>query len=81
MGLEMDAVACSQAGPWTAFDAKLGVEARIEEAAGNLLKFQDRVDTGRSGKPAMPGVIVGSGPYAYRRDDRIWVLLMGVCCP
>lgn len=77
----MDWRSTPQAGPWTAFEAKLGGEARIEDAAGNLLKFQDRVDTDRSGEPAMLGVIVGSGPYAYRRDDRIWVLLIGVCGP
>jgi uncharacterized protein len=80
-GLEIDAVVSSHAGPWTAFEVKLGGEARIEEAAGNLLKFQDRVDTGRSGEPAVLGVIVGSGAYAYRRDDGIWVLPIGVCGP
>jgi uncharacterized protein len=80
-GLEIDAVVSSHAGPWAAFEVKLGGAARIEEAAANLLKFRDRVDTGRSGEPAVLGVIVGSGPYAYRRDDGIWVLPIGACGP
>jgi uncharacterized protein len=80
-GLEIDAVVSSPAGPWAAFEVKLGGEARIEEAAANLLKFRERVDTGRSGEPTVLGVIVGSGPYAYRRDDGIWFLPVGVCGP
>jgi predicted AAA+ superfamily ATPase len=77
-GLE---VVSSQAGPWAAFEVKLGGAARIQEAATNLLKFRDRLDTSRSGEPAALGVIVGSGPYAYRREDGVWVIPIGVCGP
>lgn len=80
-GLEIDAVVSSHAGPWAAFEVKLGGKAWIEEAAGNLLKFRERVDTSRSGHPAALGVIVGSGPYAYRREDGVWVLPVGVWGP
>ncbi len=80
-GLEIDAVISSHAGPWAAFEVKLGGDARIEEASANLLKFRDRVDTGRAGEPAALGVVVGSGPYAYRRDDGAWVLPIGVLGP
>jgi len=80
-GLEIDSVVSSQAGPWAAFEVKLGGAARIEEAAANLLKFRDRLDTSRSGEPAALGVIVGSGPYAYRREDGVWVIPIGVCGP
>jgi predicted AAA+ superfamily ATPase len=80
-GLEIDAVVSSHAGPWAALEVKLGGEAWIEKAAGNLLKFRERVDTSRSGEPVALGVIVGSGPYAYRREDGIWVLPIGVLGP
>ena len=60
---------------------KLGGEAPIEEAAANLLRFRDRVDTRRSGEPAALAVVVGSGRYAYRREDGVWVLPIGVCGP
>ena len=80
-GLEIDTVVATGAGPWAAFEVKLGGEARIEEAAANLLKFRNRVDTQRCGDPAALAVVVGSGTYAYRREDGIWVLPIGVCGP
>lgn len=80
-GLEIDAIVSTHAGPWAAFEVKLGGEARIDQAAANLLKFRDRVDTDRSGEPAALAIIVGSGPYAFRREDGIWVLPIGVCGP
>lgn len=80
-GLEIDAVVSTHSGPWAAFEVKLGGEARIEEAATNLLKFRNRIDTRRLGEPAALAVIVGAGPYAYRREDGVWVLPIGVCGP
>ncbi|MDT8367762.1 MAG: DUF4143 domain-containing protein [Longimicrobiales bacterium] len=80
-GLEIDAIVSSHGGPWAAFEVKLGGERWIEEAAESLLRFRDRVDTDRLGVPAALGVIVGSGRYAYRRDDDIWVLPIGVFGP
>jgi len=80
-GLEIDVIVATRAGPWAAFEVKLGGEAWIEEAAANLFKFRDRVDTRRCGEPAALAVVVGSGSYAYRREDGIWVLPIGVCGP
>ena len=80
-GLEIDAVVSSHAGPWAAFEVKLGGAVRIEEAAANLLKFRERVDTARVGEPAALGVIVGAGLYAFRRDDGVWVVPIGVLGP
>ncbi len=80
-GLEVDVIVVAHAGPWAAFEVKLGGEARIEEAAANLLKFRDRVDTRRMGEPAALAVVVGSGAYAFRRDDGVWVVPIGVCGP
>lgn len=80
-GLEIDTIVATQAGPWAAFEVKLGGEARIDEAAANLIKFRGRVDTRRCGEPAALAVVVGAGPYAYRREDSVWVLPIGVCGP
>ena len=80
-GLEIDAVVSSHAGPWAAFEVKLGGAVRIEEAAANLLKFRERVDTARVGEPAALGVIVGAGLYAFRRDGGVWVVPIGVLGP
>lgn len=80
-GLEIDVIVATRAGPWAAFEVKLGGEARIEEAVANLLKFRNRVDTRRCGEPAALAVVVGAGSYAYRREDGVWVLPIGVCGP
>ncbi|WP_405277217.1 ATP-binding protein [Gaopeijia maritima] len=80
-GLEVDAVVASHAGPWAAFEVKLGGERWIEQGAETLLRFRDRVDADRSGEPALLAVIVGSGTYAHRRADGVWVLPIGVCGP
>ena len=80
-GLEVDVIVATRAGPWAAFEVKLGGEARIEEAVANLLKFRNRVDTRRCGEPTALAVVVGSGSYAYRREDGVWVLPIGVCGP
>jgi hypothetical protein len=79
-GLEIDAIVASPGGAWAAFEVKLG-DARVEEAAGSLLRFRDRVDTRRTGEPIALGVVVGAGRYAYRRDDGVWVLPIGVLGP
>lgn len=80
-GLEVDAIVVNHAGQWAAFEVKLGGEARIEEAAASLLRFRDRVDTGRTGAPAALAVVVGAGAYARRRGDGVWVLPIGTCGP
>ena len=74
-GLEVDAVVDAGPGRWAAFEIKLGA-ARVDEGARSLLKFADRVDTDRCGKPAALGVIVGSG-YGYTRSDGVGVIPVG----
>ena len=74
-GLEVDALVDAGSGRWAAFEIKLGA-GRVDEAARTLLKFADRVDTERCGKPATLGVIVGSG-YGYSRPDGVGVIPVG----
>ena len=78
-GLEVDAIVDGAPDRWAAFEIKLGA-GWIEEAARTLLKFVDRVDTDRTGRPAALGVITGS-PYGYRRPDGVSVIPIGALGP
>ncbi len=78
-GLEVDAVIEGADGQWAAFEVKLGV-AYVEEAAANLLRFADRIDTSRVGPPTALGVIVPGG-YGYRRPDGVSVLPLAAMGP
>jgi uncharacterized protein len=78
--LEVDAIVNCEGGTWAAFEIKLGGEKAVDDAAGSLLKFAERVDTSRVGKPAMLGVITATG-YAYERKDGVQVLPIGSLAP
>lgn len=78
-GLEVDAIIQAGDGRWAAFEVKLGA-ARVDEGAANLLKFVERVDLDRCGKPSALGVIVSDG-YGYVREDGIGVLPIGALGP
>ncbi len=71
-GLEVDAIIDAGPGRWAAFEIKLG-SGRTDEAAKTLLKFAERVDSKRCGKPAALAVIVDSG-YGFRRPDGVNVI-------
>ena len=77
-GLEVGAIV--DAGErWGAFEAKLG-PGQIDQAAENLTRFANRVDTARRGEPAVLGVIVASG-YGYVRPDGVHVIPVGALGP
>ena len=78
-GLEVDAIVESARGTWAAFEIKLG-ERWVDEAAANLLRFAERVDTKKSGPPQMLGVIVATG-FGYRRPDGVAVIPIGAMAP
>ncbi|MEN8377013.1 MAG: DUF4143 domain-containing protein [Gemmatimonadota bacterium] len=78
-GLEVDAVVEARDGRWAAFEIKLG-SARVDDAAQNLRKFRDRVDTSRCGAPATLGVITATG-YGYVLDDGVAVIPIGAMGP
>jgi hypothetical protein len=77
--LEVDAIVRG-GGSWGAFEVKLGGDKRIEEAAATLTKFKERIDTSKSGDPAVLAVIVGAG-YGYVREDGIQVIPVGALGP
>ena len=79
-GMEVDAIVEAFDGGWMAFKVKLGGQDRIDEAARNLLRFRDRVDTSTVGKPAKLGVITATG-YAIERPDGVAVIPIGTLGP
>lgn len=68
-GLEVDAIVEARDGTWGAFEVKLGT-GQIDQAADQLLKFADKVDTGKVGPPAVLGVITANG-YGLTRPDGV----------
>jgi uncharacterized protein len=66
-------------GRWMAFEVKLGT-GHVDEAATNLSRFVERIDTTRCGSPALLGVIVATG-YGYLRPDGVAVIPIGALGP
>ncbi len=77
--VEVDVIVEVADGRWGAFEVKLGA-SRIEEAAANLRRFAARIDTDRTGQPAVLAVIT-SGGYGYVRDDGVAVVPIGALNP
>ena len=78
-GLEVDAIVECADGRWAAFEVKLGT-GQIDQAAGTLLRFRDRVDRSRCGEPSVLGVVVGAG-LGYMRPDGVAVIPIGALGP
>lgn len=71
-GLEVDAVVQKRNGDYAAFEIKLGV-GYIDEAAENLKKFSNNIDTTKMEVPKSLNIITGTG-MSYRRPDGINVI-------
>lgn len=71
-GLEIDTIVQKRNGDYAAFEVKLGV-GYIDEAAENLKKFQDNIDTSKMDLPKSLNIITGTG-MSYRRPDGIHVI-------
>lgn len=74
-GLEADMIVALHDGRWAAVEVKLG-NRQIEQAAANLLKLRERVNTDRMGEPSFLMVLTG-GEFAYRRSDGVLVVPVG----
>jgi len=73
--LEVDCILRLDDGRWAAVEVKVGGN-KIDEAASNLLKLRDRVDTSQMRKPSFLMIIYG-GQHAYRRPDGVYVVPVG----
>ena len=78
-GLEVDAIVQLADGSWGAFEVKLGA-GLVEDGAASLRRFATRIDSAKSGEPAVLAVISGTG-FGYVRDDGIQVIPIGALGP
>ena len=76
-GLECDAVVHLRNGAFGLVEIKLGGDRLIEEGAGNLKAFSAKIDTDKMKEPAFLMVLTGTGKYAYRREDGVYVVPVG----
>ena len=75
--LECDAVVHLRNGSYGLIEIKLGGDKLIEEAAENLKKLNNKIDTTKMKSPSFLMILVGIGDYAYRRQDGIYVVPIG----
>ena len=73
-GLECDAVLHLRNGSYGLVEIKLGGDKLIEEGAATLKTVADRIDTTRMKPPSFLMVLTGTSPYAYRREDGVYVV-------
>ena len=60
-------------GKYGLIEIKLGGDTAISSAAENLLKMKNKIDVEKVSEPSFLMVLVGSGKYAYRREDGVFV--------
>lgn len=76
-GLECDAVVHLRNGSYGLIEVKLGGDKMIEAGAESLKKLRDKIDTTKMKAPSFLLVLVGTGDYAYRRPDGVYVAPIG----
>lgn len=72
-GLECDAVVHLRNGEYGLIEIKLGGDDLINEGANNLIKLSEKIDTDKMHKPAFMMVLCGIVPFAYKREDGVFV--------
>ncbi len=73
-GLECDAVIHLRNGSYGLAEIKLGGDKLIEEGARTLKTIADMIDRTKMKAPSFLMVLTGASPYAYRRDDGVYVV-------
>ena len=76
-GLECDAVVHLRNGAYGLIEIKLGGDRLIEEGAKSLLTLSGKLDTVKMKQPSFLMVLTGTGDYAYRRTDSVFVVPIG----
>lgn len=77
LGNECDIVIHLRDGKYALLEVKLGGERLIEEGVSALKKVYMKIDTDKMGEPSFMAVVTGTGRYAYRREDGIFILPLG----
>ena len=76
-GLECDAVVHLRNGSYGLIEIKRGGEKLIEDGAKTLTALSNIIDTTRMKAPAFRMVLTGTGDFAYKRTDGIYVVPIG----
>ena len=76
-GQECDAVIHLRNGKYGLIKIKLGGDRLIEEGAKSLRSMVAKIDTDKMNTPSFCMVLTGTGDYAYRRQDGIYVVPIG----
>lgn len=76
-GLECDAVLHLRNGSYGLIEIKLGGDTLIEEGVKTLSALTNIIDTSRMKAPSFRMVLTGTGAFAYRRADGIYVVPVG----
>lgn len=76
-GQECDAVIHLRNGKYALIEIKLGGDKLIEEGAKSLKAMTAKIDTSEMNEPSFLMVLTGTGDYAYRRHDGVYVVPIG----
>lgn len=76
-GLECDAVIHLRNGKYGLVEVKLGGDRLVNEGAANLLTLKGKINTEKMNEPSFMMVLTGTGDYAYRRKDGVFVVPIG----
>ena len=76
-GLECDAVIHLRNGSYGLAEIKLGGDKLIEEGAETLKVLRNKIDTTKMKAPSFLMVLTGTGDYAYKRPDGVYVVPVG----
>ena len=76
-GQECDAVIHLRNGKYGLIEIKLGGDKLINEGVKSLKAMEAKIDTGRMNNPSFLMVLTGTGDYAYRRPDGVYVVPFG----
>ncbi|WP_288839206.1 ATP-binding protein [uncultured Megasphaera sp.] len=73
-GLECDAVIHLRNGAYGLIEIKLGGDKLIEEGAKTLKDLASKIDTKNMFKPSFMMVLCAKAPFAYKRNDDVYVI-------
>ena len=76
-GLECDAVVHLRNGKYGLVEVKFGGDRLINEGAENLLTLAGKINTEKMNAPSFMMVLTGTGDFAYRRKDGVFVVPIG----
>ena len=73
-GLECDSVIHLRNGSYGLVEIKLGGDKLIEDGANTLKALKNKIDTSKMKEAAFLMVLTGTGDYAYRRPDGVYIV-------